>query len=275
MPSFLTSDGVRLDYAVDDFTPAWRPTETLVLLHSAMGCKDRYFAWMPALTRRFRVVRLDLRGHGKSAVPPPDKELSIARLVRDIEEWLALLGIERAHWAGASAGGYLCQRIAMDSPERVQTMALYGATPGFAGGQAQQWLARIPKEGLRNFLAATIDDRFPIGDCDPGLVEWFLDQAGANDVPFISRFIGLMDGQDWSGELGKIKCPTLCVIPGAGKIGDQSGFERMRRAIADVAMTTYANAPHNVWDFLPDRCVADLIAFVDAHSPPAREGKAA
>ena len=258
MPSFMTSDGVRLDYTVDDFSDPWRPPSNLVLLHSAMGCKDRFFSWIPGLARDFRISRLDLRGHGKSQVPLESAPLTIERLKLDVLEFLDAANVKQAHFAGASAGGYLAMRVAMDHPERVQSLGLYGSTPGFKGGQAPKWLPQIRAKGFRAFLAETISDRFPIGQCDPKLVEWFLDQAGSNDVPFVTRFIALMDQQDWSSELSKIRCPTLLVIPGAGKIGDYAGFERMRGSIADIEVKTYENAPHNVWDFMSDRCVADL-----------------
>lgn len=270
MASFRTSDGISLDYAVDDFTDPWRPRRDLVLLHSAMGCKDRFFAWMPELSRRFRVVRLDLRGHGASEVPPAGSALTISRLVEDVQEFLAEVGVERAHWAGSSAGGYLCQRMAMDHPERVETMSLFGSTPGFKGGQAPGWLPLMKAKGLRQFLAETIDDRFLAGTVDPGLIEWFLDQAGGNDMAYIERFIMLMDQQDWSDELGKIQCPVLVVVPGLGKIGDYAGFERMKKGIRNVTFKTYEGMPHNVWDSVPARCVADLVSFIDASTTVRR-----
>ena len=267
MASFTASDGTRLDYAIDDFTDPWRKAPTLLLLHSAMGCKDRFFSWMPGLVRHFRVLRLDFRGHGASEVPPPERPFDIARLEADIIECLDEAQVEKAHVAGASAGGYMAIRLAMDHPDRVQSLALFGATPGFKGGQAQQWIPRIRKDGFRRFLADTIDDRFPIGKCDPKLVEWFLDQAGASDPAFVPRFIGLMDQQDWSAELHKIRCPTFLAIPGAGKIGDYAAFERMRRQVAGIEVATYDDAPHNVWDFMADRCVADTLDFIRRRFP--------
>lgn len=269
MASFVTSDGLKLDYAVDDFTDPWKPTENLVLLHSAMGCKDRFFSWMPRLARRFRVVRLDLRGHGASEVPSPDQELTVDRLMADVLQFLAEAGVEKAHFVGASAGGYLSQRMAMDHPEKVLSISLFGSTPGFKGGQAQKWLPQIKEKGLRNFLAETISDRYDLETTDPELVNWFLDQAGSNDETYISAFISLMDNQDWSSELGKIACPTLLIVPGAGKIGDYEGFERMRQAIPNITVKTYENMPHNVWDSLPDRCVSDVIEFIDGNQPSA------
>ena len=51
MNHFTTSDGIRLAYVIDDFTDPWKPPETLVLLHAAMGSSRRLYAWVPTLAR--------------------------------------------------------------------------------------------------------------------------------------------------------------------------------------------------------------------------------
>jgi 3-oxoadipate enol-lactonase len=64
MPQFIrASDGIRIADTIDDFTDPWRQTSTL-LLHAAMGSSKRWYAAVPALCRHYRVVRIDLRGHG-------------------------------------------------------------------------------------------------------------------------------------------------------------------------------------------------------------------
>ena len=79
MESFTASDGARLAYYIDDFTDPWKPAPTLLLLHAAMGSAKRYFAWVPSLVRHYRVVRMDLRGHGSSQVPPAVRPLTLVR----------------------------------------------------------------------------------------------------------------------------------------------------------------------------------------------------
>lgn len=261
--TFQASDGLTLAYSIDDFTDPWRNPEPLILLHSAMSSSRRLYTWVPKLSRRYLTARLDLRGHGKSALPPADEPLTIDRLVKDVLELMDVLGWRRAHFAGCSAGGYLCQRIAIDHPERVATMALYGSTPGLKRSQAAGWVEPIHQKGLRTFLADTISDRFPIGECDPGLVKWFLDQAGSNDQGYIIKFVTLMAQQDWADEMVKIQCPTLVVIPGLGKIGEDTAYEPMKRDIKDVRVLTYEGAQHNIPDFLAERCVQDLLKFLE------------
>lgn len=73
------------------------------------------------LAERFRVVALDLRGHGWSEFEPP---WDLPTHLEDIEETVALLGIESAAWIGHSFGGRLVFELARRAPERVERAVL-------------------------------------------------------------------------------------------------------------------------------------------------------
>src|SRR6185295_11000049 len=98
---------------VDDFTDPWTQPDTLLLLHAAMGNAQRWFKWVPRLARKYRVVRMELRGHGASQVPKPDQEFSLALLVGDALALLDKLGVDSAHVVGNSAGDYVSQQLAI------------------------------------------------------------------------------------------------------------------------------------------------------------------
>ena len=188
MEMFSSKDKTKIAYCVDDYTDPWTEPETLLLLHAAMGNARRWFAWVPVLARRFRVVRMELRGHGGSQMPAPEAEFSLAQLVGDAVELLDRLGCDSAHVVGNSAGGYVAQRLALEHGSRVKTLALFGSTPGLKHSHASTWIPKIQEIGLRKFLADTIYERFD-ASANPKLVEWFLDQAGANDPGFMARFV--------------------------------------------------------------------------------------
>ncbi|MCC7425523.1 MAG: alpha/beta hydrolase [Alphaproteobacteria bacterium] len=264
---FKASDGLKIAYTIDDFSPPWKPKQTLLLLHPAMACKERWFSWVPRLAQYFRVVRMDLRGHGESGVPPQDEPLLMERLVQDVREFLAEIGCEQAHCVGNSAGGYILQRLALDSPRHVKTLALFASTPGLKQSNAASWVKPIRERGLRAFLAATIRDRFP-PETDPGLVEWYLDQVGRNDDSFIIKFVTLMTQQDYAAEMGNIKCPTLVVIPGGGTVSPEFAYEPMRKNIPDVTVKVYPNVPHTICDYMARDCVDDLLDFLSRKIPP-------
>jgi 3-oxoadipate enol-lactonase len=262
MASITASDGARLAFYVDDFTDPWKKVLTLLLLHAAMGSARRYYAWVPPLAQHYRAVRMDLRGHGRSEIPPADRPLTLDRLVTDVIELMDHLDVGSAHIVGNSAGGYLGQQLAMNHGDRVRSLMLFGSTPGLKNSQAPSWIPQIAAKGLRGFLAETIAERLPLDQVEPGLVGWFLDEAAKNDPAYIAKFVLLMASYDWSDEVGHIRCPTLVVVPGAEPIGSTANYEPFRRLVPDVEMRVYDGAPHNICDAFPNRCAADVLEFL-------------
>ena len=195
-------------------------------------------------------------------IPPPEHPLTLDRLVTDVTELMDHLGVRSAHIVGNSAGGYLGQQLAMKHGDRVRSLMLFGSTPGLKNSQAPSWIPQIAAKGLRGFLAETIAERLPLDQVEPGLVEWFLDEAAKNDPAYIGKFVLLMASYDWSDEVGHIRCPTLVVVPGAEQIGSTANYEPFRRLVPDVEMRVYDGAPHNICDAFPERCAADVRDFL-------------
>lgn len=94
----------------------------LVLLNSLGSTLAMWEPQIDALAARFRVVRLDLRGHGRSPVPPGP--YSLADIGGDVLALLDRLGIARAHLAGVSLGGMTTMWLAIHAPERIDRIVL-------------------------------------------------------------------------------------------------------------------------------------------------------
>lgn len=261
MNTLITRDGLRVAYYVDDFTDPWTKAETVVLLHPAMGNSQRWFRWMPRLARQYRVLRMDLRGHGASQIPHPQQDFSLKHLVDDVVELLDHLGYKDAHIVGNSAGGYVAQQLAIHHPSRVKTLALFGATPGLKNSHAPTWVPKIKEIGLKKFLADTIHERFD-SSADRQMVQWFIDQAGSNDPAFIARFVLHMCTHDFMDDLYKIHCPTLIVAAGKESIGHASAYEEMHKRIPGSQLVYYDTEGHNICDGYPDRGTEDLLEFL-------------
>jgi len=82
----------------------------------------------PELARRFRVVQVDLQGHGRTA--DIDRPLSFEQHVKDVVGLMQHLGIERTHMFGWSYGGLIAMLIAMKNPGLVDRIATYGSLYG-------------------------------------------------------------------------------------------------------------------------------------------------
>ena len=267
MEHFISRDGMKISYTVDNFADPWTQPDCMLLLHAAMGNAVRWVRWVPRLARQFRVVRMELRGHGQSQKPAADQPFALEDLVGDALQLLDGLEIDQAHVVGNSAGGYVAQKLAIYHPSRVRTLALYGSTPGLKHSHALTWLPLVKERGLRKFLADTIHERFD-ATADPKLVDWFLDQAGSNDPEFVARFITHMTTHDFMDEIDRIQCPTLIVAAGKEQIGHASAYAEMHKRIAGSELRLYDTAGHNICDGYAERCVDDLLAFLQRNGYP-------
>lgn len=257
-----TSDGERIAYHVDCFAEPWFEAPTLLMLHSLMGHSGRFFNMVAPLARHFRVVRMDMRGHGGSSVPAAEKPLTLERMTADVIEVLDHLEIPETHVVGNSAGGYLSQMLAIGAPERVNSLCLFGSTPGLKHSGAGAWLPQIAEKGLRTFLAETISDRFPVDSEDSRKIQWFLDECAKNDTGFIVRCLAYFVSLDWSDKLSGITCPTLLVAGGGETVGAADHYVSMKNRIKDSTLVYYQGLPHNICDIVPERCAADVLTFL-------------
>ena len=266
MESFTTTDGLRLRYVIDDFTDPWRNKDTLLLSHAAMGSSRRFYAWIPQLARDFRVVRMDMRGHGESDAPQPE-QIEFERLGRDVIELLDHLEIVSAHIAGSAAGGIVAQSLASRHPERVKTLASFAATPGMKNSSTDRtaWMKSIAAKGIAGFLRETIADRIALDQVEPAFVEWFIAEAARTNVDAFVRLVPMMERIDLVPELGRIRCPVLVVVPGADPILSVDNYMLIKRQIPDCEFVVYEGLPHNITDMVPDRCAEELRRFLLKH----------
>jgi 3-oxoadipate enol-lactonase len=135
MTTLMVDDGTRLAYQLDGPTDA-----PPILFLNSLGCDLRM--WQPqseALADQFRVVRFDMRGHGRSDAPPGP--YSVERLGRDAVALLDALGIERAHICGLSLGGLVALWLAIHRPGRVMR-AVFANTAARIGTD-EMWAERI------------------------------------------------------------------------------------------------------------------------------------
>ncbi len=82
----------------------------------------------PELVKCWRVVQVDLQGHGRTA--DIDRPLSIRQHAEDVAALMRHLGIERAHMLGWSYGGLIALRIAMEHPALADRVVTYGSLFG-------------------------------------------------------------------------------------------------------------------------------------------------
>lgn len=132
----------------------------VLMISNSLGSNlHMWDAQIPELSRHFRVVRYDSRGHGLSAAP--DGPYSIDQLGKDALAILDALGVKKAHWMGLSKGGAVGQWLLLNAPDRIERAVLANTAAQF--GTADTWndrLRTLRELGLQGMVDAVIDRWF-------------------------------------------------------------------------------------------------------------------
>ena len=120
---FFDSNGVRIRY----FSVG--QGEPIILIHGWAADAEMWLSAVQDLSRNYRVIALDCRGHGKSGKPTDPSQYGM-EMVNDIVRLMDHLGIAKAHVLGYSMGGSITIKMLTVYPQRFLT-AVIGGSQGF------------------------------------------------------------------------------------------------------------------------------------------------
>lgn len=100
-------------------------SDALILLHGSMECMTEWDKQIPEFAKRYKVITMDNRGHGKSTFT--DRKLDYNLLSEDVQGLMNVLKIDSAHIVGFGDGGIIGLYLAIDHPERVRKLVAIGA----------------------------------------------------------------------------------------------------------------------------------------------------
>jgi pimeloyl-ACP methyl ester carboxylesterase len=101
--------------------------EPVLLVHGLGSSVADWEMQLPALTAHYRVVAIDLRGHGRS--DKPREAYSIEGFAADLLALLEHLGLDKVHLVGISMGGMIGLQFAVDHPERLHSLCIVNSSP--------------------------------------------------------------------------------------------------------------------------------------------------
>ena len=190
------------------------------------------------LSERFRLLRYDRRGHGRSAVPPGP--YSMERLGRDVLGILDHLGIESIDWCGLSMGGMVGQWLGANAPRRIRRLVLANTSCYYPlKGPGTERIAAVRQNGLAAMAEATMARWFTAGFIarEPETIARMKAMVMATPVAgYIANSEAVRD-MDHREILRDITAPTLLIAGRHDVATPVEGMEFMRARMPGARLT--------------------------------------
>jgi 3-oxoadipate enol-lactonase len=262
MPHVRIDDGLTLYYELDDFTDPWTTPETLLLIHGVADTSKAWFTWVPQISRRFRVLRPDLRGFGQSSVPSRDYQWSLGGLAKDLKGLLDQLQLSSVHVVGQRVGGSVAMQFAHDYPDIVKSLTVIGgpATLKRSSLNPGAWLDQVQREGVEAWARSTMARR--LGDVSPAMREWWIKEMGRapqQTMEGIFRYVATMD---ITPLLPRIKAPTLVITSDRGVLASVETVREWQVQIPNSQLLVLPSTAYHLAAAHPEECATAVLRFI-------------
>jgi esterase len=244
---YLTVNGLRLHY-LDWGDPA-KPA--MILIHGIARHAHTFDHIAPEFARDYRVIALDMRGHGDSAWSPEGAYL-VEDHVRDLEAVIRELGLRRVTLIGNSTGGRVVQVYAGLHPEMVERLIVEDVGPERPQSIAESFARRVAQEA--NGWASEDD-----------LVKQLVVQNPRTPEPLLRTYAhfgttpradgrlvwkrdpnlvkGFVETELWQ-YVSKITAPTIYVLGGASPIVPAATAQRLKQTLPNCDVVTMPGFGH-------------------------------
>ena len=232
--------------------------EPVVLLHGFTGNRTSWDDLAPSLADRFRVLRVELPGHGATpALQVPD-ESRLPAVGDALARLLDAEGAPRAHFVGYSMGGRALLNFVACHPQRVVSMAVLSASPGIEGEAARRarcaedeaLAERIERDGLKAFVERWMAQPLfaSLKTADPASLAAERRRKLSGDAASFAAALRAM-GPGWQPDLwshlAELPIPAL-IMAGALDTKYVAIAERMVRELPAARLALIADAGHSI-----------------------------
>ncbi len=166
---------------------------------------------LPLLPKGLRVLRYDLRGHGRSSCPPAP--YSMGALVRDTEQLLDHLNLRECLFVGLSIGGMIAQGLAVKRLDLVRALVLSNTSAKL--GMPHMWQDRvniIRHEGMAGLVDVTMERWFSRSFRRSDALPYWRDRFLAQSIEGYAGCCAAIAGTDFYTPTSGLRLPTLGIV---------------------------------------------------------------
>lgn len=239
MDRTVVTSGATISYTAEGSAGA----PPLLLINSIAATRDMWTRQLQAFASRFRVIRYDARGHGRSSVPGGD--YSLEQLGRDALAILDQEGLASANVCGISLGGLTAMWLGVNAPARARSLVLSNTAARI--GTVASWSERmtlVREQGMSAVAELTIPRWFSpeFRERDPETVHAF--RAMIQSTPpegYLGCCAALRDA-DLREAIGAIACPVLAVAGSGDPATTPEGLHFIHERIPGSSLVTLDTA---------------------------------
>ena len=239
----VNSNGVTLNVKIEgpDNVPC------LILSHGVATNLSMWDGVVPLFSQRYRVVRYDTRGHGRSQATPG--EYTLSQLGGDVVGLMDALEISKAHFCGLSLGGMTGLGLALNRADRFNSVIIADARAAAVPAYRDAWAQRAAvarSSGIETLV-------------EPSVSRWFTDAFRASQKQEVARVKAMvratsvdgycgcaaaLAGLNYASQLGEILLPMLYLVGAEDQGAPPAIMREMRDATPGSRYVEIADAGH-------------------------------
>ncbi|MEM0129151.1 MAG: alpha/beta fold hydrolase [Thermoplasmata archaeon] len=251
---------------------------TVLMVHGLGGDHTVWNEVAPRLADRFRAVAVDLRGHGRSPLPP-GSTFSFEELEGDLRAEIGRRSEPPVHLVGLSAGALLALRLARDHPESVASMTLINGAAYIdphTREVVESWQSAYREGGAEALNLRLTKDLFDRDwtEAHLDLIEKLRGEWTDGRLGVVARWSAQVSRFDLRGQLGRIRAPTLVLQSMGDAVIDPSHGRFLRVSIPGAELKLFPACGHMLPIERPEEVAQAIAEFVSRStsvgSPPSR-----
>jgi pimeloyl-ACP methyl ester carboxylesterase len=282
MPELVTL-GQSTYYEDECYADPFGPTPDVVLIQTGYGRTTNFwYHWIPKLADKYRVIRRDLRGHGRSSAPNRDTyDWSLDTMLAEIIDMLDQLKIDKVHFVGESTSGELGIALAVKYPQRLHSLItvsspthLPAKSCEFLALGRESWPKAVAQLGSEGW-ARELGKRPGTGarKSNSGYMEWWATEIGKCPTYGLEQYAVFLMHLDVRGLLKDVHVPTLILAPerSTATPKEYPPLERLsncrdsmlvNREIKGSKLVWVDGEGHEIFVDRADKCVKEIKDFI-------------
>lgn len=263
----------RSEAHVEILGTAGRPT--VVLLHGAMSSVQSWAGWMPSLSTNYRIVAIDLPGHGLPGETGV-RDYSRAGMVTFVHSILKSLGEKHVALVGHSTGGGVAAEYTERFPNEVWALVLIDSAGIHIAGRPDTEAAKLSRNPVSRAVLPWVMPRWELARAlrkmfgDPSKVTDELvdriceiERFPGNRAGLIGHYLAPSDDAAVEAGLSAVNVPVLIEWGCLDNVQPRAAAETFRRQIPGAQLIIYPGVGHDVIEETPaisERDAEDFLA---------------